>query len=256
MKILPRIMLVLLSTLAFACSSEERAAEIDHAPRWTRRFLPFQARWRPESEIPKEPQKTPQMVIWELSRFTPDTPVTAEQQAAAHTLVADCYRAAKEHGWYDFDKGLADGFTLMFQDRRHYENREYMLDDRVLDPDRPEFLMYYGTPQGKQLTGFMFYVANHLDRGPQLGGNETIWHYHVWNSPLCAIRGLVSVGLPNTRGQCDKGIPIHRSPEMMHVWLVDHPEGVFTTSMMIPPQLMSKLLAKRAAALPFSVPTH
>jgi hypothetical protein len=240
--------------LLVACSAEEAPSPDSSEPRWARRFLPFEARWRPESEIPAEPQKTPQMVIWELSRFAADTPPTSAQKQASAKLVEECQRAALEHGWFDFETGLADGYTLMFQDRRHYENREYMLDDRVLDPDRPEFLMYYGTPQGKQLTGFMFYVANHLDGGPQIGGNDTIWHYHVWNRPLCALRGLVSVGLPGVGGQCKQGIPIQRSPEMLHVWLVDHPDGFFTTSMMLPTRLMTRLLAKRAVERPYTVP--
>ncbi len=245
---------LIVAVLLVACSAEEMPAPDTSEPRWARKLVPFEDRWLPESEIPAKPQLTPQMVIWELSRFAPGTPQTSEEQKAAADFLAECYRAAKQHGWYDFQKGLADGFTLMFQDRRHYENRDYILDDRVLDPDRPEFLMYYGTPQGKQLTGFMFYVANQFDRGPQIGGNETIWHYHVWSRVLCTIRGLVSVGLANKQGQCSEGVPIQRSPEMLHVWLLDHPEGRFTTSMMIPMPLMTRLLAKRASELPYTLP--
>ena len=29
------------------------------------------------------------------------------------------------------------------------------------------------------------------------------------------------------RAACDQGISTDRSPEMIHVWLVDHPEGRF-----------------------------
>jgi hypothetical protein len=213
--------------------------------RFARRVVPFEKTWRPESQIPKEPQESPQMVLWELSAWAPSIEPTPEQRAAANTFVEECYRAALEHGWYDFKTGLNDGFQLMFEDRRHYENREFILDDRVLDPNRPEFLMYYGTPNGKRLSGFMFYVDTPLGRGPQPGGNLTIWHYHVWKRALCLLEGLISVGISDEAGSCKEGTPTHRSPEMMHVWLIDHPEGPFTTSMMIEPRLFASLVEKR-----------
>ena len=185
------------------------------------------------------------MVLWELTAFEPGTPPTQAQRSKAQAFVEECYRAALEHGWYDFKQGLADGYQLMFEDRRHYENREYILDDRVLDPDRPEFLMYYGTPRGKRLSGFMFYVDTPLGHGPQPGGNLTVWHYHIWKRTLCLLDGLISVGIADRSGCCSEGTPTHRSPEMIHVWLIDHPGGAYTTSMMIEPRLFSSLVEKR-----------
>lgn len=228
---------------ALGCSGE--APDSIDAPRWARRVVPYEETWRPESEIPAEPQTAPAMVLWELTAFEPGSPPTPEQQASAEALLEDCYRAALEHGWYDFQKGLADGFQLMFEDRRHYENRDFILDDRVLDPERPEFLMYYGTPNGKRLSGFMFYVDEPLGRGPQPGGNLTVWHYHVWKRTLCLLEGLVSLGIADANGFCKQGTPSHRSPEMLHVWLIDHPEGPFTTSMMIEPKLFQRLVEQR-----------
>ncbi len=230
---------------AWGCARDEAVGSAEtQEPRHTRRFLPFEERWRSESEIPKKPQKTPRMVIWEFSKFPPGQPPTLEEAKAAAELVEACYRAALEHGWYDFKKGLADGFELMFRDHRHYENRENIFDDRVLDPDRPEFLMYYGTPNGKMLSGFMFYTAKLEDRGPQIGGNLTIWHYHIWSEKLCYLKGLLSVGQAE-KGVCAKGVPTHRSPEMMHVWLIDHPQGPFTSSMLIDPRDFAKMVEKR-----------
>ncbi len=241
--------LVLGVATLFACSE---AAELPEAgaPRWARRVVPAENTWRRESEIPSKPQASPAMVLWELTEFEPGTPPTPEQRAAAAAFLEECYRAATEHGWYDFEKGLADGFQLMFEDRRHYEHREYAFDDRVLDPDRPEFLMYYGTPRGKRLSGFMFYAdepyADEPDgRGPQPGGNLMIWHYRVWKRALCLLEGLVSVGIADASGSGKEGTMTHRSPEMLHVWLIDHPEGPFTTSMMLEPRLFHRLVEKR-----------
>ena len=229
------------------CVEEDETEKID---RWARRVVPFEETWRRESEIPSEPQETPAMVLWEVSEHPPDTPPSVAEVKASEALLADCYRAALEHGWYDFETGLADGYQLMFQDRRHYENRKFILDDHVLDPDRPEFLMYYGTPKGKRLSGFMFYVDTPLGRGPQPGGNLTIWHYHIWKSTLCLLNGLISAGIGDANGQCANGIPSHRSPEMIHVWLIDHPNGAFTTSMMIAPPLFQELVEQRNLEMP------
>ena len=54
-------------------------------------------------------------------------------------------------------------------------------------------------------------------------------------------------GLPDQDGRCERGVPMHRSPEMLHIWLVDHPRGPFSTSMYLEPKLMMKLLEKREA---------
>ncbi|MDE0911868.1 MAG: hypothetical protein OSB60_15510 [Myxococcota bacterium] len=237
------------STLLFvACvclTGCDTAPPPELSDRWARRVVPFEQTWRRESQIPKKPQKSPKMVLWELSELEPGTTPSAEQEAWAKDFVEACYRAALENGWYDFKKGLGDGYQLMFQDRRHYENREFILDDRVLDAQRPEFLMYYGTPKGKRLSGFMFYVDKPLARGPQPGGNLSIWHYHVWKRALCLRNGLTSVGISDESGGCKEGTPSHRSPEMLHVWLIDHPEGAFTTSMMIEPTLFASLVDQR-----------
>lgn len=47
---------------------------------------------------------------------------------------------------------------------------EFLLDDRTLDPDRPEFVMYFPTPDGMVLTGMMFLVGSQDAWGPQVGG--------------------------------------------------------------------------------------
>jgi hypothetical protein len=213
--------------------------------RQVRRFLPFDASWRPESSVPAAPQKSPGMVIWEVSSFRHHSPPTPAQRQAARDLQERCYESAVRNGWLDFQKGLADGYELLYKDRRHYANWEFMRDGRILDPDRPEFLMYYGTPQGKQLAGFMFYPDAPEDRGPQVGGPLTVWHWHVWNQTGCLLAGLLNVGIADEDGHCERGTPTHRSPEMLHVWLVDHRDGPFATNMSIEPAEFERLAAKR-----------
>jgi len=240
--------LLLLLTVFSACPSEQVEDE-GARERWARRFLPFNKQWLPESTISRKPPKAPMMVIWELSAYSPGTEPTPEQREAAKELIRACERAARENGWFDFQKGLSDGFTLMRSDRRHFHNQEYLFDDRIVDPEHPEFLMYYQTPQGRKLVGFMFYVRQLEDRGPQVAGPLTVWHYHIWSKLNCLRDGIMPIALPDQFGKCPRGgTPTYRSPEMMHVWLIDHPGGPFATSMWLNADLVQALVAKREAA--------
>lgn len=238
-----------LASVALACGAIAAAAcdasapPSDAPPRMARSFLPVGSRWIPEAEVPSEPQHHPHMVIWELSAFA-GRPPTDAQRAAAAEFVARAAEAAERHGWYEFERGLADGFHLMHGDRRHYYNEQNVFDDAVLDPDRPEFLMYYGTPSGQKLAGMMFYVAHPDGRGAQFAGPLTVWHYHVWSTPNCLLRGMLSVATAEADGGCARGEPRNRSPEMLHVWLLDHPEGPFATSMWLEPDQLRALVER------------
>lgn len=196
------------------------------------------------------------MEIWEVSQHPPGAQPTPEQQEAADRLIEHCRQAVRKHGWEDFQKGLGDGFQLLRNDRNHYYNEEHILDDRVLDPERPEFLMYSDTPEGKKLVGFMFYVAGR-PRGPQIGGPLTVWHYHLFAEPVCRLglgrghagpdEGLLAGAESDPSGSCLWGRPTLRSPEMLHVWLIRHPMGPFGTKMHLPPEWVAQELEKRDA---------
>lgn len=211
----------------------------------SRRELPHrEGDWILESDIPRDLPQTKLMMIWEVSDYSPGTLPTPEQQKAAADLVEQCHDSARRHGWADFDKARADGFK--FRDPRHFANEAFMLDDISLDPDRPENLTYYPTPDGKmRLTGFMFFAKSVDDRGPQFGGPLTVWHYHVWKTPQCLIGNVLGSSWAKGGKTCEKGKPSHRSGEMIHVWLIDQPEGPFASAMAIPDQLLAQGLKKR-----------
>jgi len=233
--------------LTIACEAERRVADPPPGPdRFARRFLPFDAAWNKESEIPREPQKSPPMVIWEVSEVDPRSEPTREQLAAGEALAARCLATAERKGWFEFSQGLADGYHLLAGDRRHYVRDEYIFDDAELDCDRPEFLMYYGTPKGKMLAGLMFYVSRPDRRGPQVGGPNTLWHYHIWSRAKCLVDGLLLVSEAQ-KGRCARGEPRYRSPEMMHIWFLDHPEGRFATTMWLDREQLDAALEQRAA---------
>lgn len=198
-----------------------------------------------ESRFFADPNEASMMQMLEVTRYAGVDP-TSEQKKAAEELVRRCHESAEKHGWYDFARGSADGFKLKVSDETHYNNIEFLFDDKVLDPDRPEYLMYYDTPKGKVLAGFMFVPRSNTEEGPQIGGNLTRWHYHTWPKPICLVKGILDTG-PVVDGKCETGSPSTRSPEMMHVWLLDHPQGRFATAMYLPQELLEKLVAERDA---------
>ena len=141
----------------------------------------------------------------------------------------------------------ADGFVLPPHDPHHYGHNAYKLDDHVLDPDRPEYLMYYGHEGKLYLRGMMFIPRTREEQGLQIGGPLTLWHYHTWRRAQCTTDDLIPRGWASKDGRCEEGIPKYRSPEMIHVWLIDRNEGPFTTSMIIPPEELKTGLEKRLA---------
>jgi len=198
-----------------------------------------------ESEIPAEPQATPPEVIWEVSQYATTAGPTEGQRQAAQSLIERSYESARAHAWYDADRGTADGYVPMHHSVSHWANEQYVFDDVLLDPDRPEFLMYYQTPRGWALAGLMFLVDAPRARGPQVGGPLTIWHYHVWAAGRCVLGGLLIVDMPQD-GACSQGERQFRSPEMLHVWLIDHPQGPFGTAMGLPADILASGLERRA----------
>ncbi len=236
----PKIRRILSSALLLAAASLgcSREAEPDLRDRYARRFFPFDPEWRRESEIPAAPQRYPSMVLWEVSNYPPGATPTPEQQRAADDLVERCRAAVVAHGWHDSEKGLADGFHPPRgpdgepnPHDHHYRNDAYMLDDRILDCDRPEYLMYHPSSDGtKKFVGFMFFARTPTERGPQIGGPLTIWHFHKWSIAQCIVNDLLDVGWA-LEGGCEEGVPSHRSAEMLHVWLIDRPGGPFSSAM-------------------------
>ncbi len=198
--------------------------------------------WKPLSAGTLAPEQLPGMVMYELTQWPVDRPPTPEQQRAADELVQHTREAAQRRGWYDFERATADGFLPIFGDRTHFANQQYLFDDALLDPARPEVLMYAKTNRGRKLAGVMYYVRKPEEHGLQIGGPRTLWHYHVWPKGACLLRGMIPVGRPEPEGRCAAGDFSHKSPEMLHVWLIDHPQGAFATNMTLPHPLLKQLL--------------
>ncbi len=243
----PSVVALIVAVAASSLACDGASSPGEGRDRYAARYRAGQAEWVLESSLPKAPQKKPPMVIYEVSEYPPGSWPTPPQAQAAQDLVERCFEAARRHRWFQFKNGLDQGYEKLFADKRHYVKPEYVFDDIVLDCDRPEFLMYYDTPKGKGLAGLMFYMDDPTGWGPQIGGPLTIWHYHVWAPIQCMQRKLLLVGTAGDDDRCGAGVPMHRSPEMIHVWFIDRPKGPFSSSMYLPDDELELLAQPRRA---------
>ncbi|MCA1716064.1 MAG: hypothetical protein LC781_04105, partial [Actinobacteria bacterium] len=130
-------------------------------------------------------------------------PPTPRQQEAADKLAA--YTKAGVAEYVDPSVAKAEGYRPSSPSWRpitHYLNPAYQRDSEVLDPDRPEALVYANTSKGTVLLGAMYLTPEPGVSGPQIGGCLTQWHAH-------SLQG-------------------RETPEMMHVWTADVPGGPFS----------------------------
>ncbi len=167
------------------------------------------------------------MGMYELSQY-PNQEATQAHKDAANKLISDSFDTVLRNGWLSKKKGLSDGYEKMYGDPVHFVNVEYVFDGENLNPDKPEVLMYYKTKEGDFLMGIMFLSAG--ERGSQAAGPLSKWHFHI-DRGMCYDRGVLPIGRTDAAGSCEIGFPNTRSPEMLHVWFFDHPDGRFATTM-------------------------
>jgi hypothetical protein len=161
--------------------------------------------------------------------------VTPEQQARAENLVAITVTRLPQ--WADTATAEAAGFRSIgdgLTGHEHYVNWSYLNDDKILDPDHPESLVYAvdraaGT---KTLVSAMFMMPDGytLDTVPDIGGPLTQWHIHdnlcFAPDPADAAK-LRVVGITGPDGSCTFGAKSENPNPMIHVWITPHPCGPF-----------------------------
>ena len=165
------------------------------------------------------------------SRVAPDASgATPAQRAAADRLLAQTKAAATR--WASLDAAKADGFraiTPVLNGLQHWHNQRFFTDGKVLDPLAPEELIYASTSRGPVLVAAMYLMERLDEPGPQIGGPLTVWHDH---EDLCFSMDGTVVGFHRPpRQTCPPGSINQRTPEMLHVWLVDNPAGPFAAEM-------------------------
>ncbi|WP_330926617.1 hypothetical protein [Candidatus Sororendozoicomonas aggregata] len=199
-------------------------------PRWYRQLETDASPWQ-YGVIPAITEKD-NPTIYEVSSVNPTSVPSRQQQQKADTFKHSVMEAAYSNGWDNIEQARADGFTNSPPlDFLHYANPQYTRDNETLNPEKPEFLMFYPSNNGLVLAGAMFLTTAHYDKGQQLGGVNTLWHFHTSYQAYC-FRDNLMVEF-EASGQCD-GTASRRSPEMLHVWFVDHPKGDYATDMCLP----------------------
>ena len=143
-------------------------------------------------------------------------PTIHEQRDADELYEATLLTAAR---YADPEVARADGYDVngMYGLDFHAANEAYKRDGLVLDPERPENLIYAVTDDGPVLVGLMFEVDDIGVEGPAVGGPLTVWHAH---DHVCfALAPPALSGLTSPFGTCPVGsITVPITNEMIHVW--------------------------------------
>jgi hypothetical protein len=156
--------------------------------------------------------------------------VSEEQQARAENLIAITLLRLPQ--WADYHTAEAKGFRSIgdgVTGHEHFINVNYFTDDKILDPDYPESLVYEPQPDGsKKLVSAMFMLEpdKTLDDVPDIGGKLTQWHIH---NNLCFTATGQVAGLTNPDGGCRPGLNKGNEAPMIHVWITKHPCGPFAS---------------------------
>lgn len=172
--------------------------------------------------------------------------VTPEQQAAAENAIA--ITLARLPQFADPAVAFAAGYRSIgdsLTGHEHFIKWDLINDDKVLDPDYPEALVYAvdnGNPMEptdkppppgtRRLVSAMFMLKQGatLETVPEFGGALTQWHIH---DDLCftedapgpegpQVRGVTEVG-----GTCEAPLQKFTPVPMIHIWIEPHPCGPF-----------------------------
>jgi len=185
-----------------------------------------------------------------LRQYPDLTLATPAQRRAAALLLARLRTATAR--WVDLRRAGASGFDTRLAARRggarvvgylHAEHRRYSHDARVLDPHRPESLIYATEPhRAPTLIGAMFSVPRGV-LGPTPSGPIARWHSHV----VCVTgdkRGLA----PRADGTCPKGAVRTQGSEMLHVWFTRDLRSALAIHAPVPELCRDGLLSKAACS--------
>lgn len=154
--------------------------------------------------------------------------VSLQQQARAENLLSITVTrlpkfadpaVAEANGF----RSIRDGATGV----EHYLNPTFINDDVMLDPDRPESLVYDTTVTPKRLVAAMYMATpgTTLATVPDIGGPLTQWHIH--NNLCFNSKGQVA-GLVQGDGSCRAPLVQGAETPMIHVWIVPRRCGPFS----------------------------
>jgi hypothetical protein len=179
----------------------------------------------PPMEHPQETAPAPMTEMPPADHGHSESPAAPVDASCADAYVETVRAATKR--FEDFDVAVAEGFYKSTPGNvvAHYANRAYIRDGVLTDPAKPEVLMYVNTKSGMRLAGIMYLGLPNTPH-PEICGGAATWHGHP---EVCITDAGMVVGF-SQKGKCTNGNPV-LLPEMLHVWLVPNPAGVFDEHM-------------------------
>lgn len=104
----------------------------------------------------------------------------------------------------------------------HWMNQAYVDAGYVMDPRRPQGLVYANSKHGPVLLGAVFQMKQIGQFGPDPGGPLTAWHQH---ENICFTPFGFAFSLMTPTATCPLGAIDISAPPMLHIWIVDNPKG-------------------------------
>jgi len=210
-----------LIVVAAACGSSAKAAVNAGAP-----ARPTSARGSTTTTLEKPKPYDPTKPI-DLGG-TPG--VTPAEQHRAETLVRETIVALHKYAtpaeaFAAGYRSIGDGATGY----EHYVNWSYVDDGHILDPARPESLVYEYRDGTQQISAAMYMLpfGSRFTDAPDVGGALTQWHVHA---DLCLTGDStqkVLAGFTTVTGSCPAGSTKAGDTPMLHVWVVPNVCGPF-----------------------------
>ena len=164
----------------------------------------------------------------DMKMYGSTAPATAAQVIAAAKLVTQTDATLAR--FRNVQAAFAAGYTYVLRTN----GEEHLLYDGDnpayggLNPQDPSSLVYaINVPHHAPILLGAMYIMNDQQNGPQVGGSLTRWHSHLTvcrnGKPTVAGFGV------QLRGTCDPATWHDRyTSQMLHVWLVPYPGGVFS----------------------------
>jgi hypothetical protein len=164
----------------------------------------------------------------DMRMYGSTAPPTAGQVVAAAQLVKETDASLKRYA--NVQAAFAAGYTYVLKTN----GEEHLLYDgndpsyQGLDPRDPSSLVYaINVPNHAPILLGAMYIMGGQQNGPQIGGGLTRWHSHL----VTCVNGhqtIAGFGV-QLRDNCNLATWQDRyTTQMLHVWVVPYPGGVFS----------------------------
>jgi hypothetical protein len=181
---------------------------------------------------------------YKFTRFPYENP-TGLQHETAETLLLLSKTMAERKELFDF-RNKPYGYRKMVPPGlfSSFVNMNYLEDKSFLDPDRPEILNYYPTPDTRKLVGFA-YTSRSYGKAPTVGGSLIPWQYTYYNNTIVerCHQGKQPILIHDTK--CDDLKPVHHSQMALFTFFVKVPDGPFGRNPRPEPDFVKQLMNDR-----------